>query len=87
MHNSRVTINRCHATAAHGKPCRQTPYLDSDLCWHHTPKAEREALRKKSVRANAQSEDLAERIITADLSREQISRIESVLEATKSLAA
>ncbi|MGA0068148.1 MAG: hypothetical protein ACO3PB_01620 [Miltoncostaeaceae bacterium] len=80
MHDSRLIINRCQAVAAHGKRCRQTPYMTSGFCWHHTAKADREALRRELLRGDERSKDLAERIVTADLSREQIARIAGVLE-------
>ena len=86
MHDSRLIINRCQAVAAHGRRCRQTPYLTSSFCWHHTAKADREALRQESLRGEEHSKELAERIVTADLSREQIERIESVLSAAPTAA-
>lgn len=81
MRDSRLVINRCQAVAAHGKRCRQTPYMTSSFCWHHTARADREALREESMRGDEHSKELAERIVTADLSREQVERIESVLAA------
>ncbi|MFM8748112.1 MAG: hypothetical protein ACKOED_15815 [Aestuariivirga sp.] len=81
MRDSRLIINRCQAVAAHGKRCRQTPYMTSSFCWHHTARADREALRAQSMRGDEHSKELAERIVTADLSREQIARIEGVLAA------
>ena len=86
MHDSRLIINRCQAVAAHGRRCRQTPSLTSSFCWHHTAKADREALRQESLRGEEHSKELAERIVTADLSREQIERIESVLSAAPTAA-
>lgn len=86
MHNSRLTINRCQAVAAHGKRCRQTPFMTSSFCWHHTAKADREALRDSSLRGDDTTKELVERLVTADLTREQIARIESVL-ATERAAA
>ena len=86
MHDSRLIINRCQAVAAHGKRCRQTPYMTSSFCWHHTAKADREALREKSLRSDDTTKDLVERIVTSDLTSEQIARIESVL-ATERAAA
>ena len=86
MHDSRLIINRCQAVAAHGRRCRQTPYMTSSFCWHHTAKADREALRQESLRGEEHSKELAERIVTADLSREQIERIESVLSAAPTAA-
>ena len=86
MHDSRLIINRCQAVAAHGKRCRQTPYMTSSFCWQHTAKADREALRQDSLRGDEHSKELAERIVTADLSREQIARIESVLAAERAAA-
>jgi len=79
MHNSRLVINRCQAIAAHGRRCMQTPYASSTFCWHHTAKADREALREESLRDDEQAKILAERIVTAELTPEQIERIESVL--------
>ena len=86
MHDSRLIINRCQAVAAHGKRCRQTPYMTSSFCWHHTAKADREALRHESLRGDEHSKELAERIVSADLSREQIARIESVLGSERAAA-
>ena len=86
MHDSRLIINRCPAGAAHGKRCRQTPYMTSGFCWHHTAKADREALRQESLRGDEHSKVLAERIVTADLSREQIARIEGVLGSERTAA-
>lgn len=86
MRNSRLVINRCQAVAAHGKRCRQTPYAGSPFCWHHTARADREALRRDAMRGDEHSKELAERIVTADLTREQLERIESVL-ATEPIAA
>ncbi|MBM3634560.1 MAG: hypothetical protein FJW99_04625 [Actinobacteria bacterium] len=82
MRNSRLVINRCQAVAAHGKRCRQTPYMTSPFCWHHTARADREALRLQSPHGHEHSKELAERIVTADSLHE---RIEGVL-AAKSAA-
>lgn len=79
MHNSRLVINRCQAIAAHGRRCMQTPYASSHFCWHHTAKADREALREESLRADGQAKVLAERIVTAELTPDQVQRIEQVL--------
>jgi hypothetical protein len=86
MHDSRIIMNRCQAVAAHGKRCRQTPYMTSGFCWHHTAKADREALRQESLRGDEHSKELAERIVTADLSREQIESIEKVLASERAAA-
>ncbi len=86
MHDSRIIMNRCQAVAAHGKRCRQTPYMTSHFCWHHTAKADREALRQATLRGDEHSKELAERIVTADLSREQIESIEKVLASERAAA-
>ena len=86
MHDSRIIMNRCQAVAAHGKRCRQTPYMTSHFCWHHTAKADREALRQAALRGDEHSKELAERIVTADLSREQIESIEKVLASERAAA-
>lgn len=79
MRQSTLTISRCKAVAAHGKRCMQTPYMTSSFCWHHTAKADREALRRESLRGDEHSKVLADRILTSDLTQEQIERIEGVL--------
>jgi len=86
MRQSTLTISRCKAVAAHGKRCMQTPYMTSNFCWHHTAKADREALRQETLRGDEHSKELAERIVSADLSREQIERIESVLGSERAAA-
>ena len=42
-------MKRCQAVAAHGRRCMQTPYMTSPFCWHHTARADREALRGDHV--------------------------------------
>lgn len=79
MRQSTLTISRCKAVAAHGKRCMQTPYMTSPFCWHHTAKADRDALRQESLRGDEHSKVLADRILTSDLTQEQIERIEGVL--------
>ncbi len=79
MRQSRVTISRCKAVAAHGRRCMQTPYMTSPFCWHHTARADREVLRHESLRGDDHSKELAERIVGADLTAEQVLEIERVL--------
>ena len=79
MRESIINISRCKAVAAHGRRCMQTPYVTSPFCWHHTAKADREALRQQQMRTDDTSKAIAERLINADLSQEQIARIEQVL--------
>lgn len=79
MRQSTLTISRCKAVAAHGKRCMQTPYMTSPFCWHHTAKADREALRQESLRGDDTSKVLADRILASDLTQEQLERIEGVL--------
>ncbi|MBM3664299.1 MAG: hypothetical protein FJW92_00655 [Actinobacteria bacterium] len=79
MRNSRLVINRCQAVAAHGKRCRRTPYMTSSFCWHHTARADREALRGESLRGAAHSKELADRMVGAELTAEQVKLIEQVL--------
>lgn len=79
MRQSTLTISRCKAVAAHGKRCMQTPYMTSPFCWHHTAKADREALRDENLRGDEHSKVLADRILASDLTEEQRERIEGVL--------
>lgn len=79
MRESTVTISRCKAVAAHGRRCMQTPFMTSPFCWHHTARADREALRQQSLRGDDHSKELAERIVDADLTAEQVQQIEQVL--------
>ncbi len=81
MRESRFTICRCAAVAAHGRRCLQTPYLTSPFCWHHTARADREDLRRESLRGGDHSKVLADRILRSDLTREQLERIERAVEA------
>jgi hypothetical protein len=79
MRESTLTISRCKAVAAHGKRCMQTPYMTSPFCWHHTAKADREALRNENLRGDDQSKEIAARIVSADLTPAQLEQIEQVL--------
>jgi hypothetical protein len=79
MRQSTIEISRCKAIAAHGRRCMQTPYMTSPFCWHHTARADREALRSAGLRGGDQSKELAERIVGADLTPDQVQRIEQVL--------
>lgn len=79
MRESTITIARCKAVAAHGRRCMQTPYMTSPFCWHHTARADRDALRDASLRGDDHSKELAERIVGADLTAEQVEQIERVL--------
>jgi hypothetical protein len=79
MRQSRPNIVRCKAVAAHGKRCMQTPYMTSPFCWHHTARADREALRNENLRGDEHSKEIAERIVTADLTPAQLEQIEQVL--------
>lgn len=79
MRESTITIARCKAVAAHGRRCTQTPYMTSPFCWHHTARADRDALRDASLRGDDHSKELAERIVGADLTAEQVEQIERVL--------
>ncbi|MBL6633899.1 MAG: hypothetical protein O3B97_00385 [Actinomycetota bacterium] len=79
MRESTVIISRCKAVAAHGRRCMQTPYMTSPFCWHHTARADREELRHESLRGDDHSKELAERIVGADLTAEQVQQIEQVL--------
>lgn len=79
MRESTVTISRCKAVAAHGRRCMQTPFMTSPFCWHHTARADREALRHESLRGDDHSKELAERIVGADLTADQVQQIERVL--------
>ena len=81
MRQSTIVISRCKATAAHGRRCMQTPYMTSPFCWHHTARADRDALRQESLRGGDHSKELAERILDAELTAEQRERIEKVLAA------
>lgn len=81
MRQSTIVISRCKATAAHGRRCMQTPYMTSPFCWHHTARADRDALRQESLRGDDHSKELAERILDAELTAEQRERIEKVLAA------
>lgn len=86
MRQSRPNIVRCKAVAAHGKRCMQTPYVTSPFCWHHTARADRDALRSENLRGDDHSKVLADRILNSSLSEEQLVRLENVLsdEATAS---
>lgn len=81
MRQSTFTISRCRAVAAHGKRCMQTPYMTSPFCWHHTAKADREALRSENLRGHQHSKVLADRIRSSDLTTDQVRKIEQVLAA------
>ncbi len=79
MRESTITISRCKAVAAHGRRCMQTPYITSPFCWHHTAKADRDELRRDTLRGDDQSKRIAERIAGITLSEEQLALIEQVL--------
>lgn len=79
MRQSRPNIIRCKAVAAHGKRCMQTPYVTSPFCWHHTARADRDALRGDSLRGDEHTKELVSRIVRADLSPAQREQIEQVL--------
>jgi hypothetical protein len=78
--SSRPKIIRCQAVAAHGRRCMQTPYVTSPFCWHHTAKADREALRRESLRSEEHSKVAADRIVRM-LTDDQLVQIEQFLEA------
>ncbi len=79
MRQSRPNIVRCKAVAAHGKRCMQTPYVTSPFCWHHTARADRDALRSENLRGDDHSKVLADRILNSNLTEEQLARLENVL--------
>jgi hypothetical protein len=81
MRRSTSTINRCQAVATHGRRCRQTPFMTSPFCWHHTAAADRDALRRQSLRGDDQAKELVDRIVNANLTEEQVERIERALAA------
>ncbi len=80
MRESTITIARCKAVAAHGRRCMQTPYMTSPFCWHHTARADREALRGPSHRGDDHSKDRADRIVGTEPVTDQPRRIEQVPE-------
>ncbi len=80
MRQSRPNIVRCKAVAAHGKRCMQTPYVTSPFCWHHTARADRDALRSENLRGDDHSKVAADRIVRR-LSDDQLVQIEQFLEA------
>jgi hypothetical protein len=80
MRQSRPNIVRCKAVAAHGRRCMQTPYVTSPFCWHHTARADRDALRRESLRGDEHSKVAADRIVRM-LSDDQLVQIEQFLEA------
>lgn len=80
MRQSRPNIVRCKAVAAHGKRCMQTPYVTSPFCWHHTARADRDALRSESLRGDDHSKVSADRIVRM-LSEDQLVQIEQFLNA------
>ncbi|MEO2138801.1 MAG: hypothetical protein ABGX91_01015 [Thermoleophilia bacterium] len=55
--------------------------MTSPFCWHHTAAADRDALRRESLRGDDQAKELVDRIVNADLTEEQVQRIERVLAA------
>lgn len=78
--SSRPNIIRCQAVAAHGRRCMQTPYMTSPFCWHHTAKAERDELRRESLRGDEHSKVSADRIVRM-LTDEQLVQLEQFLDA------
>jgi hypothetical protein len=79
MRQSRPNIIRCKAVAAHGKRCMQTPYMTSPFCWHHTARADRDSLRGENLRGDDHSKEIAERIVSANLTPAQLEQIEQLL--------
>ena len=57
-------MKRCQATAQHGRRCMQTPYMTSPFCWHHTARADRDALRREGLRNEDSTKVSADRIIS-----------------------
>ena len=57
-------MKRCQATAQHGRRCMQTPYMTSPFCWHHTARADRDALRREGLRNDDTTKVSAERIVS-----------------------
>ena len=57
-------MKRCQATAQHGRRCMQTPYMTSPFCWHHTARADRDALRREGLRNDDTNKVSVERIIS-----------------------
>ena len=55
--------------------------MTSPFCWHHTAAADRDALRRESLRGDDQAKELVDRIVNADLTEEQVQRIERALAA------
>lgn len=63
MRSRTPVVRRCTAVAAHGKRCRQTPFKTSPFCWHHTARADRDALRGADLRSEDRAKVSADRIV------------------------
>lgn len=63
MRSRTPVVRRCTAVAAHGKRCMQTPFKTSPFCWHHTARADRDALRGADLRSEDRAKVSADRIV------------------------
>jgi hypothetical protein len=73
-------MKRCQATAQHGRRCMQTPYVTSPFCWHHTARADREALRLQGLRNDDSTKVSVERIVSV-LGDTKVAELVDFLEA------
>ena len=73
-------MKRCQATAQHGRRCMQTPYMTSPFCWHHTARADRDALRREGLRNNDTTKVSIERIVSV-LGDAKVAELVEFLEA------
>ena len=71
---------RCQAMAAHGRRCMQTPYMTSPFCWHHTARADRDELRRESLRNEEASKVGADRVISV-LGTAKVAELVELIEA------
>ncbi len=74
MQDRSPIMKRCQAVAAHGRRCRQTPYVTSAFCWHHTARADRNGLRNEG-----QTKVSADRIISV-LGAARVAEIANIIE-------
>ena len=73
-------MKRCQATAQHGRRCMQTPYMTSPFCWHHTARADRDALRREGLRNDDTTKVSIERIVSV-LGDAKVAELVEFLEA------
>ncbi len=80
MQDRSPIMKRCQAVAAHGRRCRQTPYVTSAFCWHHTARADRDGLHNEGLRNEGQTKVSADRIISV-LGAARVAEIVNIIEA------